>query len=465
MIIVHDRNYKESLQRVFGNAIPDMIEEPDFGASFLDASVLALNDLGKQTAKNILCILAHDFPNLVYCPFIKAVVNILCHKMSAYDALGATVSLIQQSEQPFNTINTTNYVSTANTHNWNYFPLFRSEIVLFGRVFLELLQRYIPKVTKHLKNKLKVNLTQPAVQNIDDITRYLSSIFISILPIPKVFRVCDSFFCEGYKAIYRYCLGYMIYMQDKLVLSTTWEEFMMILMRYNPTFGKEDLERLYTISYKEINISRNIILSIQTKLRQQYPAENEAPSPVQIFRPLPLIDVKSEIIDENHWLFLWKEVPSRHRLHNLELVFATRNDGYNLGTLYKNCGTREPLMVIIETSDGTSFGAFISESFSKSDEKTFYGNGESFLFSINPNRVYQWVGLNNSEPGCDTCFILARRDQLALGGGKDGHGLWLNSSLTQTSSARSSTYNNAPLVGSEKVKEVARVEVYAFIHQ
>mmetsp|Transcript_8430 Transcript_8430/g.27217 ORF Transcript_8430/g.27217 Transcript_8430/m.27217 type:complete len:163 (-) Transcript_8430:154-642(-) len=106
---------------------------------------------------------------------------------------------------------------------------------------------------------------------------------------------------------------------------------------------------------------------------------------------------------------------------------------------------------------GATFGGFISECQPPSapgpDGRHFYGNGESFLWRVEPLtdlpplprpsmgepptcllETFGWTGAN-------TYFALSHREHLALGSG--GHfGLWIDADLRHGSSGASDTYGD-----------------------
>ena len=60
--------------------------------------------------------------------------------------------------------------------------------------------------------------------------------------------------------------------------------------------------------------------------------------------------------------------------------------------MYK-CKNKKPLLMIIETNHGQIFGSFISTELvpSNSNDRKYYGNGETFIFSLKPEiQKYAW---------------------------------------------------------------------------
>ncbi|KAG5458587.1 MAG: hypothetical protein BJ554DRAFT_1161 [Olpidium bornovanus] len=110
------------------------------------------------------------------------------------------------------------------------------------------------------------------------------------------------------------------------------------------------------------------------------------------------------------------------------------------------------------------------------------GAGETFLFSLNRDNVscYRWVGSDCPEAGSVSAapgseaekirdaasfFVYCGRSELAVGGGRAGYGLWLNGDLTEATSTRCATFDNAPLggPGTDGVdQQVHVIELWAF---
>ena len=103
---------------------------------------------------------------------------------------------------------------------------------------------------------------------------------------------------------------------------------------------------------------------------------------------------------------------------------------------------------------GHSFGAFVAEPWRA--EGRYFGNGETFLFRLQPNfEKYGWTRKNNH-------FVLASHECLAFGGGGH-HALYLDSALEFGSSDHSPTYGNEPLAGGKAGDfKCIKLEVWGF---
>jgi TLD len=160
-----------------------------------------------------------------------------------------------------------------------------------------------------------------------------------------------------------------------------------------------------------------------------------------------------------------KSLPAKCYNKTWNLLFSTDVDGYSLQTLYNKTKGHAPLLMVLLDSSGSTFGVFSSHSFNGGNEifssnlllspgklflkqsytahaspssnkaATYFGSGETFIFSLRPSfKVYRWTRKNN-------LFILARNDCLAFGGGH-AFALSIDSNLEEGSTGCSDTFEN-----------------------
>ena len=108
-------------------------------------------------------------------------------------------------------------------------------------------------------------------------------------------------------------------------------------------------------------------------------------------------------------------------------------------------------MLLVLDGQGSIFGAFSGDAWRV--DKHYYGNGESFLFTVHPQfKVYPWTRANDH-------FVLAAHDCLAFG--SEDAGIYLDSAFEFGSSKPSITYGN-PTLGSSPEFKCIKVEIWAF---
>jgi hypothetical protein len=146
-------------------------------------------------------------------------------------------------------------------------------------------------------------------------------------------------------------------------------------------------------------------------------------------------------------------LPVRYRHSDWTLLYSTERHGVSLMTFFNKTKRKGPSVLIIEDDAGFRFGAFISTSWEP--QRSYYGTGECFLFTLYPSfNIYPWSQLNEY-------FIYSKEDTIALGGGSGKFALWLDKDLMQGSSAPCETFLNSTLSYQEDFKPVI-VEVWGF---
>lgn len=173
---------------------------------------------------------------------------------------------------------------------------------------------------------------------------------------------------------------------------------------------------------------------------------------------LPKILGAGSLLQEDVVWAMRSHIPMRFKYHDWKMVFSTAMHGTSLLTFYKHLEAKSPTVLVIRDSDGHLFGGFVSQAWHVS--KTFFGTGESFLFSIAPTfAVYTWTG-------ADDFYCIGKRDFLAMGGGGTSgrYGLWLDSELSAGTSEVCKTFLNRRLSLNEEFN-CSLVEVYHLIEK
>uniref|UniRef100_A0A146VYQ0 Oxidation resistance protein 1 n=1 Tax=Fundulus heteroclitus TaxID=8078 RepID=A0A146VYQ0_FUNHE len=168
----------------------------------------------------------------------------------------------------------------------------------------------------------------------------------------------------------------------------------------------------------------------------------------------PNLKEPSELLEADQIEKLARNLPPRTIGYPWTLAFGTSKNGMSIKTLYRTMqGQDTPVLLVIKDSDGQVFGALASEPFKVSDG--FYGTGETFLFTFNPEfQVYKWTGDN-------MFFIKGDMDSLAFGGGSGEFGLWLDGDLYHGRSHSCKTFGN-PMLSKKEDFFVQDIEVWAF---
>ncbi|CAN9514138.1 unnamed protein product [Ophioblennius macclurei] len=168
----------------------------------------------------------------------------------------------------------------------------------------------------------------------------------------------------------------------------------------------------------------------------------------------PNLREASDLLEADQIEKLARNLPPRTIGYPWTLAFGTSKHGMSIKTLYRAMqGQDTPVLMVIKDSDGQVFGALASEPFKVSDG--FYGTGETFLFTFNPEfEVFKWTGDN-------MFFIKGDMDSLAFGGGSGEFGLWLDGDLYHGRSHSCKTFGN-PMLSKKEDFYVQDIEIWAF---
>nr|XP_023690459.1 nuclear receptor coactivator 7-like [Paramormyrops kingsleyae]XP_023690460.1 nuclear receptor coactivator 7-like [Paramormyrops kingsleyae]XP_023690461.1 nuclear receptor coactivator 7-like [Paramormyrops kingsleyae] len=172
--------------------------------------------------------------------------------------------------------------------------------------------------------------------------------------------------------------------------------------------------------------------------------------------PEGLADIvrQSVILGEHQVREMYSRLPPRTVGHAWQLAYSTWRHGASLRSLYRRlAGSDSPALLLIKDSQSQVFGAFLSHPLRPSE--TFYGTGETFLFTMQPSfQCFRWTGANSF-------FIKGDLDSFAVGGGSGHFGLWLDETLYRGRSSPCDTFNNRCLSETDDFR-VLELEVWNF---
>ena len=108
---------------------------------------------------------------------------------------------------------------------------------------------------------------------------------------------------------------------------------------------------------------------------------------------------------------LCQHLPARAEGYTWSLLYSTSKHGFSLKSLYREMAKVEsPVLMVIQDTQGSIFGSLTSCPIKTSD--LFYGTGESFLFTFDPDFArFPWTGDN-------MYFIKGNADSLVIGAGE-----------------------------------------------
>ncbi|KAG5318578.1 TBC24 protein, partial [Pseudoatta argentina] len=187
----------------------------------------------------------------------------------------------------------------------------------------------------------------------------------------------------------------------------------------------------------------------------------------------PIQSICSQILDMPDLFTLWSWLPMRITMYQPTLLYTTEEHGCSLTTFYVRVEQHEPTLLMIKTCNNEVFGAYCSTRWcernlkdDKGQRQAYFGTGETFLFSLYPERAkYPWVGMDSSHNDSRVhhsaeLFMAADSKMITIGGG-DGQAIWMDENIRFGKTDRCSTFNNPPLCASGDF-EIRVLEVYGF---
>uniref|UniRef100_H2TCI2 Oxidation resistance protein 1 n=1 Tax=Takifugu rubripes TaxID=31033 RepID=H2TCI2_TAKRU len=200
------------------------------------------------------------------------------------------------------------------------------------------------------------------------------------------------------------------------------------------------------------SLCKRLQITTKEEVNSQHGPSIKAELEPETFKPN--LKESSDLLEADQIEKLAKNLPPRTIGYPWTLAFSTSKHGMSIKTLYRAMQSQDtPVLMVIKDSDGQVFGALASEPFKVSDG--FYGTGETFLFTFNPEfEVYRWTGDN-------MFFIKGDMDSLAFGGGSGEFGLWLDGDLYHGRSHSCKTFGN-PMLSKKEDFYVQDIEIWTF---
>ncbi|OUM57377.1 hypothetical protein PIROE2DRAFT_28581, partial [Piromyces sp. E2] len=141
----------------------------------------------------------------------------------------------------------------------------------------------------------------------------------------------------------------------------------------------------------------------------------------------------------------------RSRLPNLlqeattwKLLYSLDQHGATLTTLYNKIHGQGPCIMVLKSSDGEIFGAFLSKAFDPS-KQNFFGTPECFLWKADQYQFIKYKATNLNQ-----YFMLADTDFIAMGGGNSNFGLYLDENIQYGYTSTCDTFENDILTKNNK---------------
>jgi len=196
------------------------------------------------------------------------------------------------------------------------------------------------------------------------------------------------------------------------------------------------------------------------------------PHPIHHQNSMPIIMIKefdTTTASHSDFAYLWSLIPNRLADFQPERLYSSNIHGRRLRTLYDHVEFHEYCLIIIRNEDQQIFGGFCSGQLAnRTKTRTWFGTGESFLFTLKPERqVFKWIGYQTSTKGStkpyEDYYIYADDERIQMGGSKEplNIGLSIQQDLNEGSTKQCDTYASKPLSSNENF-QIMEIEVFGF---
>ncbi|CAG4972886.1 unnamed protein product [Colias eurytheme] len=491
-----DGFYWDMVTQVFGTV--ELPDKPIMLPPFVEATHCLgyhLTRKGRAVADRVVSVLGYACPDITYSPSLYPITAALLHFMPEEDCYHCMASLVASKEKMF--------ITQTKLHN---------EVT--WKTVMQIAKKHAKSAAQHL---LRLSGAIGPERIYADWQWWI----LAALPFPHLVRVLDCFFHEGIKVFYRVALAILILFQKHSTNpSSEWHaeatkngvdhaiDKFCRNMPASPTkllrtafsiraLSSQYISRVFiktemTLKSKQVITGSRLVRSrssdnlptsqsqvnIQMMSHTLTIRESPRSSHLALWFPFPnavFSDQQQHSSDLRQKLFtLWSWLPVRITMYQPVLLYTTEEHGCSLTTFYVRVEHHEPTLLMIKTCNNEVFGAYCSTRWFERNQKdergnrqAYFGTGETFLFSLYPERAkYPWVGCSAGD-GKDErlshgseLFMAADSKMITIGGG-DGQAIWMDENIRYGKTDRCSTFNNPPLCPSGDF-EIRVLEVYGF---
>lgn len=167
---------------------------------------------------------------------------------------------------------------------------------------------------------------------------------------------------------------------------------------------------------------------------------------------------KSEILTEKHIKQIENSLSKKNQNYDWKLLYRLSLHGASLSTMITKAKSYSPLLLIIQDSNNTIFGAFINDYLKLTEKEKYYGtNGSTTVFTFNDGtlRTFKWSYMN------DYFITSSRENGIGIGGGGN-YAIYLDNDLYNGTSGPCQTFNSPCLASSQDFNCIA-CELFALI--
>ncbi|XP_034101167.1 GTPase-activating protein skywalker isoform X9 [Drosophila albomicans] len=470
---VLDGFYWEMVHQVFGTT--ELSEKPIMLPAFVDATHCLpyhLTGTGRSVADRIVNVLGYDCPDITYSPVLYPITSLLLHFMSEEEAYLCLAGLVGSKEKTF-----INQTKLQHEVTW---------------------KTVMQIAKKHAKSAVAYFQRICPGQKLERVFMDWCWWILAGLPFQHLVRIMDCYFHEGIKVLYRVALVILNLFHKECQSNNEWSpdniknDIGNALIKFckkipvspakllHAAFSIRGLSTQYIsrifIKTEMLLKSRSVLNSGSKQLIKSRSSDNlpTSQSQVNIQMMSHTLTIREKLHSEScrNLLFtLWSWLPVRITMYQPVLLYTTEEHGCSLTTFYVRVEQHEPTLLMIKTCNNEVFGAYCSSRWfernvkdDKGQRQAYFGTGETFLFSLYPERAkYPWVGIEGDRDlgHSSELFMAADSKMITIGGG-EGQAIWMDENIRFGKTDSCKTFNNPPLCPSGDF-EIRVLEVYGFV--
>ncbi|KRG03401.1 GTPase-activating protein skywalker isoform X12 [Drosophila mojavensis] len=458
-----DGFYWEMVHQVFGTT--ELSEKPIMLPAFVDATHCLpyhLTSTGRAVADRIVNVLGYDCPDITYSPVLYPITSLLLHFMSEEEAYLCLAGLVGSKEKTF-----INQTKLQHEVTW---------------------KTVMQIAKKHTKSAIAYFQRICPGQKLERVFMDWCWWILAGLPFQHLVRIMDCFFHEGIKVLYRVALVILNLFHKECQSNNEWSpdniknDIGNALIKFckkipvspakllHAAFSIRGLSTQYIsrifIKTEMLLKSRSALNSGSKQLIKSRSSDNLPTSQSQVN-----IQMMSHTLTIRELFTLWSWLPVRITMYQPVLLYTTEEHGCSLTTFYVRVEQHEPTLLMIKTCNNEVFGAYCSSRWfernvkdDKGQRQAYFGTGETFLFSLYPERAkYPWVGIEGDRDlgHSSELFMAADSKMITIGGG-EGQAIWMDENIRFGKTDGCKTFNNPPLCPSGDF-EIRVLEVYGFV--
>ncbi|XP_041566389.1 GTPase-activating protein skywalker isoform X8 [Drosophila gunungcola] len=458
-----DGFYWEMVHQVFGTT--ELSEKPIMLPAFVDATHCLpyhLTSTGRAVADRIVNVLGYDCPDITYSPVLYPITSILLHFMSEEEAYMCLAGLVGSKEKVF-----INQTKLQHEVTWK-------TVMQIAKKHTKSATSYFQRICPGLK--------------LERIFMDWCWWILAGLPFQHLVRIMDCYFHEGIKVLYRVALVILNLFHKECQSNNEWSpdniknDIGNALIKFckkipvspakllHAAFSIRGLSTQYIsrifIKTEMLLKSRSVLTSGSKQLIKSRSSDNLPTSQSQVN-----IQMMSHTLTIRELFTLWSWLPVRITMYQPVLLYTTEEHGCSLTTFYVRVEQHEPTLLMIKTCNNEVFGAYCSSRWfernvkdDKGQRQAYFGTGETFLFSLYPERAkYPWVGIEGDKDlgHSSELFMAADSKMITIGGG-EGQAIWMDENIRFGKTDSCKTFNNPPLCPSGDF-EIRVLEVYGFV--